>query len=74
VLQEVELLVRSRHEEILAVVILALGIDLAVVAHDPVALLLAEGRIGQDHVVGLAAVAEQRVPRLYRTLAARNVV
>ena len=44
-----------------AVVFLALGLDLAVVADDPVALLLAERRIGQNDVVALAARAEQRV-------------
>ena len=61
VLQEVELLVRGGDEEVGAVVVLALAVDLAVVADDPVALLLAERRIGEDHVVALAAGAEQRV-------------
>ena len=74
VLQEIELLVRGRHEEILAVVILALGIDLAVVANDPVALLFAERRVGQDHVVRLPAITEQRIARLDRALAAGDVV
>jgi hypothetical protein len=74
VLQEIELLVRSRHEEILAVVALALRVDLAVVTDDPVALLLAEGRIGQDHVVRLPAVTQQRVARLDRALTACDVV
>jgi len=45
VLQKIELLVRGGDEEILAVVILALGIDLAVIANDPVALLLPNGRL-----------------------------
>ena len=64
----------GRNEEILAVVILALGIDLAVIADNPVALFFAERRIGQDHVVGFAAVAEQRVARLDRALAAGDVM
>jgi hypothetical protein len=58
VLQEIELLVRGRDKEILAVVILALGVDLAVVADDAIALLLAERRIGQDYIKGLPAGAE----------------
>ena len=51
VLQEVQLLVRRGDEEVLAVIILALAVDLAIVADDAVALLLAEGRIGEDHVI-----------------------
>jgi hypothetical protein len=50
VLQEIELLVRGRYEEVLAVVILALGVDLTVIADDAVALLLADRRVGQNHV------------------------
>jgi hypothetical protein len=47
VLQEIELLVGGRYEKILAVVILALRIDLAIVADDPVALHFAEGWVRQ---------------------------
>ena len=64
VLQEVELLVRGGDEEVRALVVLPLGVDRAVVANDLVALLLAEGRIGQHHVIGAPARAEQRVLRL----------
>lgn len=67
-------LFRGRHKEVLAVVILALGVDLAVIADDPITLLLPEGRIGQDHIEGLAAGAEQRVTGLDGTLAAGDVV
>jgi len=61
VLEEVQLFVRGGNEKVLPVVILTLAVDLAVVAHDTVALLLAEGRIGEDDVVGLTTRAEQRV-------------
>jgi hypothetical protein len=74
VLQEIELLVRGRDEEVLAIVILALGVDLPIVADDPVALFFAEGRIGQHHVVRLPAVTEQRISRLDRAVAAGDVV
>jgi hypothetical protein len=37
-------------------------------------LLIAEGRVGQDHVVCLSAVAEQRITRLDRALPAGDVV
>jgi hypothetical protein len=42
-------------EEVLAVVILPLALDLPVVADDAVALLAAEGRIRKNHVIALAA-------------------
>jgi len=45
VLEEIELLVRGRDKEVLPVVVLALGVDLAVIANDPVALLLPNGRL-----------------------------
>jgi len=51
VLEEIELLVARGLGEILAVIFLALGLDVAVGADDLVALLLAEWRIGQDDVV-----------------------
>jgi hypothetical protein len=69
-----KLLVRAGDEEVLAVVILALGIDLTLIADDPVALFFAKGRIGQDHVIGLAAGAEQGIARLDRALPAGDVV
>ncbi len=55
VLQEIELLVRGGDEEILTVLILALAIDLPVVANDPITLLLPEGRVSQDYIEGVAA-------------------
>ena len=73
-LQKIELLVGRGNEEILSVVILALGVDLAVVADNPIALLFAEGRIGQDQIVGLPAVAEQRIAGFDRAVAAGDVV
>lgn len=54
VLEEVELFVRGRRPELIALVFLLLGADLAVVADDGVAALHTEGRIGDDHV-GLPA-------------------
>jgi len=72
--KKVELLVRGGDEKILAVVILPFGIDLAVVADNPVALLFAEGRVGQDHVEGPPAGAQQCVARLDRAFASGNVV
>jgi hypothetical protein len=61
VLQEVQLLVRCGDEEVLPVVVLALAVDLAIVADDAVALFLAEGWIGENDFVGLAASAQERV-------------
>ncbi len=57
------LLVGGGDEEVLPVVVLTLVFDLAVVANDPVALLLAEGRVGKDDVVAPAARTEQRILR-----------
>src|SRR5204862_8142585 len=61
VLQKVQLLVRCSDEKVLPVVILALAVNLAVVADDAVALLLAERWIGKNDLVALAASAKQRV-------------
>jgi hypothetical protein len=57
VLKEVELLVGRGGKEILTVLILPLGIDLAVVTDDAATLLLAERRIGQHHVESFPAGA-----------------
>jgi hypothetical protein len=51
--QEVQLLVGGGDEKVLAVVILALAVDLAVIADDAVALLLAERWIGEDDFVAM---------------------
>jgi hypothetical protein len=59
VLEEVELLVRGGDGEIGALIILALGLDIAVIGEDAEALLAAEGWIGQ-HVMPFAArIGEQ---------------
>ena len=50
VLEEVELFVRGGGPELVALVFLLLGADLAVVADDGVAAFFAEGRVGEDHV------------------------
>jgi hypothetical protein len=53
VLQEVQLLVRGRGPEVVALVGLFLLRDLAFLAHDGDAALLSEGRIGEDDVESL---------------------
>ena len=50
-LKEVELLVAGALDEIRAVVFLALGFDVTVLADDLVALLSSERRIRQDDIV-----------------------
>jgi hypothetical protein len=51
VLQEVQLLVASRLDEIRAVVFLPFALDLTIVANDLVTLLATERWIGEDYVV-----------------------
>jgi hypothetical protein len=58
VLQEIELVVRGRDKEVLPIVILALGLDLAVVADDAIALLFPKGRVRQHHIESFPAGAE----------------
>jgi hypothetical protein len=54
VLQEVQLLVRGRGPKVVSLVGLFLLRDLAFLAHDGNAALLAKGRLGQDDVEPLA--------------------
>jgi hypothetical protein len=61
VLQEVQLLLRVRDEEVGAIVVVALAVGLAVLPDDAVALLAAEGRVRQDDLVGARARRQQRV-------------
>ena len=68
VLEEVELLVRGGGPEVVALVFLLLGADLAVFANDGVAAFLAEGRVGQNHVKLPAAGLGQGVGAVHRRI------
>ena len=61
VLHEVELLVRGSGPEVVALDAIALLADPALLAHDGGTALLAEGRIGQDHVEAVAGIGGQRI-------------
>ncbi len=60
-LHEIELFVRGGCPEVLALDGVALLADLAVLADDGGAALLAEGRVGEHHLETVARVRGQRV-------------
>ena len=68
VLEEIELLVAGRRPEVVAVDRQAFLLRLALLIDDGHAALLAERRIGHDHLVVFAAVAPERVTNLDRHL------
>src|SRR5665213_3288756 len=74
VLNEIELLVRGRDLEIWPLVILALGLDVAVVGENFEALLAAEGRIGQDVCPLFTWIGQQRIGARNRTFAVADTV
>ena len=72
-LEKIELFVARGLVEILAVIFLALGLNLSVGADDLVALLFAEWRIGQHHVV-MADDLIERIGAHDRVFVARGAV
>ncbi len=68
VLEKIELLVAGRRPEVVAVNRQAFFLRLALFVHDRHAALLAERRIGHDHLIILAALAAERVTNFDRHL------